>query len=44
MMVTMMADQLQMVIATLQGITDIEQKMNYRGAHQTLGEEGARGV
>ena len=29
MTVTMTADQLQMVIATLQGITDIKQKMKY---------------
>ena len=29
MTLTMMADQLQMVMATLHGITDIEQKMNY---------------
>ena len=43
----MKADQLQMVIATLRGITDIEQKMKYLRScveHTELWEKEMRGV
>ena len=47
MTVTMKADQLQMVIATLRGITDIEQKMKYLRScveHTELWEKEMCGV
>ena len=42
MTVTMTANQLQMVIATLRGITDIEQKMNYLRSCVELTELGEK--
>ena len=41
-MTVITADQLQMVIATLRGITDIEQKMNYLRSCVELTELGEK--